>query len=321
MESGGNRKALRYLWLVLAALTEVASLPLADTPAIRIPEEVEVQGDRLVLGELAVVPDELQALEIGYAPYPGHHRWLRRAEVERALRRAGRLQFHLVMPEQVLVRRARQLLDGERVREAVLGYLRAAWPHFAIELEEIQLPRDVSLPVGTLELAIPQAERPTRLEHLTLPLELDVEGKTAGRQWVTVRAAAIGPVVVAARSLDFGQRLAKADVVVQPRRLYDLEGVITDPTEAVGAALAQAVPEGEVLRRSALRTPVLVRRGEIVTLVARGSGFAVSVMAKSRDAGGRGDWIEVENLESRQTVTARVVAPGRVEVGLQEVRR
>lgn len=318
---GRKPRNLRCLWLVFGALAMAGGRLQADAPVIRLPQEVEVQGDRLILGELAPVPVELQSVEIGYAPYPGHHRWLRRAEIERALRRAGWLEFRLVMPEQVLVRRARQLLKGEQVRAAVANYLQAAWPQFTIELEEVQLPREVSLPVGTLELSIPQPGRPSRLEHLTLPLELEVDGRTVGRQWVTIRAAAVGAVLVAARDLDFGRRLSKADVVLEPRRLYDLEGVITDPADAVGSALARAVPKSEVLRKAVLRIPVLVRRGEIVTLVARGAGFAVSVMAKTRDAGGRGDWIEVENLESKQTVTARVVAPGRVEVGLQEVRQ
>jgi len=129
-----------------------------------------------------------------------------------------------------------------------------------------------------------------------------------------------GPVLVAARDLSYGDGLNQSSIRVEEKTLTDLEGVLTDPSEAIGAVAVCPIREGDVVRRKHLRAPVLVKRGEVVTLVARGSGFMVSATARSKDSGGAGDWIEVQNLESKQTVTARVVGTGRVEVRLREVR-
>ncbi|HLV00017.1 MAG TPA: hypothetical protein VKZ59_02035, partial [Acidobacteriota bacterium] len=60
--------------------------------SVEIPDQVSVAKDRLLLGDIARIngdPDALSEVSLGYAPYPGHHRWLTRSDVEHALSRAG----------------------------------------------------------------------------------------------------------------------------------------------------------------------------------------------------------------------------------------
>ncbi len=306
--------------LVVGAIWSVAA-GSADGSMIRIPSEVEVCGERLRLGDL--VPDTLPEwadVDLGYAPYPGHVRWLRRSEISAALHRAGLTWEDVDIPERILVRRGRQVLEPSLVRQAVLSYLQSCWPGFRVSTDEMELPREVYLPEGDVTVEVVASRQPVRFEHLTLRLSIRVDGRSYTSRWVSMSARMTGPVLVAARDLSYGDGLNQSSIRVEEKTLTDLEGVLTDPSEAIGAVAVCPIREGDVVRRKHLRAPVLVKRGEVVTLVARGSGFMVSATARSKDSGGAGDWIEVQNLESKQTVTARVVGTGRVEVRLREVR-
>jgi flagella basal body P-ring formation protein FlgA len=124
--------------------------------------------------------------------------------------------------------------------------------------------------------------------------------------------------VVAARSLPRGATIRAADVRLQPTVPMDAnaEG-FRSIDEVVGKQTTRAVPPGKVLDRSSVRQPLLVRRGEVITVTARSAGVRVRSTAKARDDGGLGDLIEVESLPDRAAYFARVSGLQEVEVYAQ----
>ena len=67
------------------------------------------------------------------------------------------------------------------------------------------------------------------------------------------------------------------------------------------------------MRSGQLSSPVLVKRGDAVMMVARREGIEVSTAGEALDAGAKGATIRVKNSTSGQTLRMRVVAPGTVE--------
>ena len=63
-----------------------------------------------------------------------------------------------------------------------------------------------------------------------------------------------------------------------------------------------------------MRQPLLVRKGEVVTVYVRASGVQVRTTARSRDNGSHGELINVESLENRKTYFARVTGIQEAEV-------
>ena len=51
--------------------------------------------------------------------------------------------------------------------------------------------------------------------------------------------------------------------------------------------------------RTSIRRPVVVRRGDAVTLYARSAGLRVRTTVRAREDGGVGDLITVESLDDR----------------------
>lgn len=132
------------------------------------------------------------------------------------------------------------------------------------------------------------------------------------RLFVPVRLAVSRPVVVAARPLGRDVALTADDIILAELDAARLGyGYLTDPDQAIGQRLRRPVTEGTPLTPALVEAPVLVRRGQQVTLEARSGGITVQMAGEARGDGILGQVIDVENLSSGRMVQA-VVRSARV---------
>ncbi len=121
--------------------------------------------------------------------------------------------------------------------------------------------------------------------------------------------------VVAVHSLSRGVVIRETDVelcsVASKKAPPDAFHTIN---EVIGTETTQAVPNGKVLRSEMVRRPLMVRRGEVVTVTARRAGIRIRTTARARDDGSRGETVVVESLLDRTRYFTRVVAVRKVEV-------
>ena len=75
---------------------------------------------------------------------------------------------------------------------------------------------------------------------------------------------------------------------------------------------------GEIVRQQDLKRPILVKRGDHVTVIARGNSFIVSTLGRARDGGSMGDSVQIENLQSKQTLRGIIVGERKVQVQFSE---
>lgn len=84
--------------------------------------------------------------------------------------------------------------------------------------------------------------------------------------------------------------------------------------DVVGQEMTWAAPAGTILGRTSIRRPVVVRRGEAVTLYARSAGLRVRTTVRAREDGGIGDLVAVESFNSREAFYARVTGIQEAEI-------
>jgi flagella basal body P-ring formation protein FlgA len=77
---------------------------------------------------------------------------------------------------------------------------------------------------------------------------------------------------------------------------------------------------GQVIRQADVAKPELVGRGETVTIVFQVPGITVSIVGKAVEPGALGDIISVTNVQSKHTIQATVIGPGRVSVNAPAAR-
>ena len=133
--------------------------------------------------------------------------------------------------------------------------------------------------------------------------------------------------VVVRRSLPKGYIISASDVELRSVEKFRSEDYFVDLSAVIGMETTGVVREFSVLNQSMLRKPILVRKGDIVTVRSMNNGIIVRVNGKALDDGVKGATILVERIDDDAkpnrnrrsqdpvpTFTARVADAGVVEV-------
>ena len=128
-----------------------------------------------------------------------------------------------------------------------------------------------------------------------------------------VRARVSAMVAVASAPVAANETLTNAQVTLERRDISGIADPISSPQDAVGQNSRRMLRPGDILRSGQLSSPVVVKRGDAVTMVARRDGIEVSVAGEALDAGAAGTVIRVRNAGSGQVMRMRVAGPGTVE--------
>jgi flagella basal body P-ring formation protein FlgA len=120
---------------------------------------------------------------------------------------------------------------------------------------------------------------------------------------------------VPARPIAQGEVLKVADVIVTRRPKAEFSaGVFTNPEQLVGLAARRSLPAGRALRQTDLQKPELVARNENVTITYEVPGIVLTMRGQALESGAQGDLISVLNVQSKRTIHATIVGPGRVTI-------
>lgn len=124
-------------------------------------------------------------------------------------------------------------------------------------------------------------------------------------------------IVTARNSLRRGHRVTRSDLQYQP---YVVETVsmpvdaITSPDDVIGLEVVGLVRPRVALIPSAFAAPRVVRRGDLVEIRVGGGGVHVTTAAKTLGDGAVGDLVEIETLQPKRRLLARVVHSTLVEI-------
>ena len=95
-----------------------------------------------------------------------------------------------------------------------------------------------------------------------------------------------------------------------------LEGPTEEQNALLGRQLTRTVFAGRAISIGDTKEADLVRRNNIVRMIARKGSLSIETKGRALDAGAMGSEILLMNLESRRTVVGRVIGPNMVEVDL-----
>ncbi|MGL5137997.1 MAG: flagellar basal body P-ring formation chaperone FlgA, partial [Beijerinckiaceae bacterium] len=119
------------------------------------------------------------------------------------------------------------------------------------------------------------------------------------------------PVLV--RAVLKGDVVTANDVTMERRRRSELgQDGATDMQKLIGNSARRALPRGTLLREADVQRQELVERNASVTMSFEQPGLQLAMRGRALGAGAMGDIIQVQNLNSRRIVEARVTGSGRV---------
>ena len=174
----------------------------------------------------------------------------------------------------------------------------------------------IDVPAGTWDITLTEAPDLKGLtSNFFIRFRLDAGDRQIGEWQVPVRAEYFrdglgGQPPLAARR-DANSARPRQTPPQHSRRAPDAHRG-KNPVD--GFEVAQSVAAGQPLTDRDLAPRTLVRRGQVVNVIAADGPFSVSMKALATQDGASGAMIKVRNLTSQRDITAQVVGEGKVQV-------
>lgn len=339
-------------WIVVVGLLLVGACP-ACADEVRLRPSVTASGDqRLTLGEVAVLDGPHAEALAGITIFEGASALDRSrgwaevgiGEVRHALRQANTSLGRVALSGGRCVIRlsdvgARPQRTDEPMATRAPEVVEVG--DFATVRSEIARAMAHSLGVGPLDVRLLFDDRDEPFlgfgedsgrivvdpigavgsERVLVRARLVADERIVAERSLSVMVEVRRPVVMLLHDVARGQVLMASDLVceaqwVRPTGFQTFSSV----DEAAGTAARKRISGGSILRSEDVELPVLVKRGELVTVVCLSNGVAIQTLARSRADGRLGELVELRRDGSSESFTARVDGRGRVVIDLDTQR-
>ncbi len=120
-------------------------------------------------------------------------------------------------------------------------------------------------------------------------------------------------VVVPARDIPRGQTISESDLTYAevPGNAL-MAGVVTNYAAAKDMEARRLLHAGEAFRSDDVRHPIVVTKGQTVTMLFSAPGVELTAMGRAMGEGGIGDTVMVQNPASFRMINGMITAPGTV---------
>jgi flagella basal body P-ring formation protein FlgA len=209
------------------------------------------------------------------------------------------------------------VLTESRVRQIVTDFLLQKTRNLGVDirLKKVGFSGEVALPAGNADYEVVSPQEWEGWGRASLALIVRVDGRVVKNIPLNVEVEALADVVVAVRAMERGMVLEKGDVVLQKRDMATLQGRICRTLEeVVGKQVRVGMRGNSPVRSDYLERLPLVKRGQLVTIIAENDKFRITSSGKVKGSGAEGDTVQVQSLNTQKDITAVVVDASTVRV-------
>jgi len=318
------------LILLVASLAQAAdtAAPVAPKVVLELKSTARVAGDWVLVRDVAGVgaetparAEEIGAIRLGRVPMAGVERVLTAQDLANRIQKLGVTEEITLSGTvtAVSVSAAVRTIAGEELVRfgRVALEKRIKWPAEQVHIEDPASARSVTVPDSGSEMRAEINSR--RMAGLvSVAVEVWTGGKRVTRILLPYRVSVKMPVPHMAHSMQAGQTISGGDIEERERDLSMLpEDAVLSRTEVEGLRTLRPLSEGSFIRRGDVASPIVLKRGAQVTLIAKVGPVEAKALGTTKEDGAAGQVITVVNSSSKRTVKARVVDSETVEAVLQ----
>ncbi len=328
-------KYIKYRFFKLVIIVFLAGLMLqgliseimaAAATRVHVSTMTQIDGEHILLGKIAKIEGHdphlikrLSGVVIGRSPLPGKRREIKASVVKRRLKqnRIDPAQLVLQIPPRFFVERSFIEISQEKIKALVSDYI----SHNLINnlsdarIKDIQVSGNLKLPGGRITYTVKPPRNHDRTGKIPLTVNFDVNGKFYKRVWATATVEVFTNVVVTRKPLGRHKPITEDDIEMQKMDLAKLPSdVITDPEVILGQRTRRAIGSHTVLRSNLVEFPPLVKRGDVVVILAETGGMKITTLGQVKKKGRLGERIPVMNFDSKKVLYARVLDSNTVKV-------
>jgi flagella basal body P-ring formation protein FlgA len=315
-----------FILATVSILGAAAELAAAEMTMIRIRDQVEIDNDEVLLGQIASIESSdtqlvqrLKDIVIGKAPLPGKTRQYDQRHLKMRLRQhhINLSVVNLEVPQRVRISRSYVEIDKQRIEKIVSDYIiqNIFQENRTVRIKKIQVPERVVLSKGRITYKVAAPRTRQLMGKCSIAVDFSVNGHFEKKVWTTATVEVWGPVVVTRKPLGRYKPIVEDDIVLQSMDLANLSSnVVTDPEAVLGKRTKRAIGAQTPLRADSVELPPLVKRGDLVVIIAQSKGLKITTRGVVKKKGRLGDRIPVVNMDSKKVLYARVIDSNTVQV-------
>jgi flagella basal body P-ring formation protein FlgA len=290
---------------------------------ITIKETSLVKQSRVFLGDISDIQangflkEALEKIVVGSSPKPDQIKLFDRKKIISIVRGQRYLpeNITLVSPRRIYVKRPGQVISKQDVRQFVDQYLSQIFKTRDYQLKTFNVRGLEPYPQGKLRFCPDSSDITDKHGKLSFYLDVIIDEKKEDRLSVSGGVAVYENVLHTKRSYTKGETLSRDMVYREKKNIFELGGTGIKTFEEIGQKiLKSSVRKGDVLKTSFFADPPLIRKGDIITLVARNKNLEIVTSGISKEDGFENELIKVESLSSGKLVRGIVKGKSRVEV-------
>ena len=277
-------------------------------------EQIKVYSDIVTLGDMFENAGDAERAPVFRSPDLGTSGVVRAKRVIAAARHHGLEWRNPGDIAEVSVHRPSRVVTLDEVRDSISKHVGSADGVWSVSFNR-----------GAKSFHIdPRVKGSPGIKHLDLQrdtgrfraiVSFDGAEHPVAEKTFTGRAYPSVDAVVPAAAIKRGMTITEDDLKIArlPRSRVS-SAAHTEMTNVVGMAAKKQLLPGRPIMRSDIEPPKLVKRNGMVTIVYRTKGMVLKTMGRALGDGARGETVSIQNLQSKRTVEAEVMATGTVSV-------
>ncbi|MCD4677894.1 MAG: flagellar basal body P-ring formation chaperone FlgA [Desulfobacula sp.] len=312
---------VQYIWL--NSLFADDDQVFQDNIKITIKETSLVKKSHVFLGDISDIhangflKEALEKIEVGSSPKSGKIKLFNRKKIVSIIKGQRYLPENIVIssPQQIYVKRLCQTISRQKVRQFVDTRLSQTFKNKEYHLKILNIRGLEPYPPGNIKLGFDSDQIINKNGKLSCYIDVVIDGIKEDRLSISGSIALYENVPYTKRALTKGAKISKEDICWEKKNIFDLrENIIKTFEEIDGKILKTGVRKGDYLKTSLLANPPLIKKGDIITLVAKNANLLIVTSGVSKEDGFENELIKVENLYSGRLVRGIVKEKSKVEV-------
>lgn len=203
-----------------------------------------------------------------------------------------------------------QSIPEARLRECFSKYLcrHLEKEQSNIIISRFKVIRNRPVPAGEVSIRLFQKGKTRLAGYVRLNVIISVNGIVKNRVQLVAWVDVFESVVCASRDLKRKEIIKKGDVYLERKNISHLRAdIIGELSKVIGLMIKHNVKADTCLKGWMLKKSPIVKKGDMVTILAESDGLKVTVPGKVLDKGYSGEIIRVQNAMTKKRLYARVI--------------
>lgn len=297
--------------------------PNAYKVIISVKETSFVKSSSFTLSEIAEIQangflkETLDKVIIGTSPKPDQIKAYDQKKIISLIKKQRYLPKEMLIniPDRIYVKRLSQTISKKSIENYValaVSNQFAGQEHtiLSLSIKGLEL-----MPKGDITFSGNVDNLVDRRGKFSIFVDILVDGIKEDRLNVTGLVAVYEKVAHLSKSMKKGETLSRSDLYFEKRNIFELDGnFIREYKPSENKILKTGLKKGAFVKESLLAEPFLVKKGDIVTLVAKNNNLLIVTSGICKDDGFENHLVRVENMRSGKLVRGLVKNKSRVEV-------